>query len=183
MRVTTPDAVRLALLETGQPVDAVEVAWAERRAALLTGPGITFRVLGLPQPKGSKTANAKGFGVRDSNAARLRPWEQAVAAEAETCRHQVGQLAGPLGIDLTFRFPGPTGDPLWRKALGAVPMATMPDLDKLERAVWDGIQAGGLIENDSRIACQASAKFHVWDDWIGVRVVLRQLPIVKRGAA
>jgi Holliday junction resolvase RusA-like endonuclease len=177
------DEVQLALLETGQAADAVAVAWEQRRAALLTGPGVAFRVLGLPQPKGSKTANAHGFGVRDANAARLRPWEGLVAAEADRQREVVGCLTGPLGIDLTFRFPGPTTAAKWLRALGAVPMSTMPDLDKLERAVWDGIQAGGLIENDARIACQTSAKFHVWDDWVGVRVVLRQLPAIRRVVA
>lgn len=147
---------------------------------LPSGPTATFRVLGHPEPKGSKTANARGFGVRDSNAARLRPWEATVAAEAERAQRRVGTLDGTLDCDLVFRFPGPTTAPKWKRAMGEFPMDVMPDLDKLIRAVWDGLQAGGLIANDARIADSHATKLHVWDGWTGVRIIVRPLLVPTR---
>ena len=54
--------------------------------------------------------------------------------------------------------------------------ATTLDIDKLERAVNDGLQDGGLIKNDSRVVQSISEK-HYAEERTGCQVT-----VVKHGA-
>ncbi len=95
---------------------------------------LEFWVPGLPQPQGSKTAfvvNGRAVVV-DKNPKLLKPWREAVAAAAAESWRGREPLEGPLRVDVEFRLErGATV----KRELPSV----RPDLDKLERALLDGI--------------------------------------------
>jgi len=183
--MTEPDAVQLALLETGQ-ADLVEAAWAIARERLV-GPMLTFRVLGSPVTKAGMRAVGTPGGPRliGSGGKGLRAWQDHVAAAALEARLAAEWpiIEEPVGLELAFQYLMPAARPKWWRALGCVPRGTGDDLDKLVRAVGDGLQAGGVIRDDRQIAYLLARKDEVAEGWEGVEIRLRPLPIVKRGAA
>ena len=103
---------------------------------------VSFFIEGVPVPQGSKTVSqAKGRAwLRDANAKRLKPWRHVVATHAD-----LGVTFDcPVTVTLSFVLPKPKR-PRW-----TVP-AVKPDLDKLTRAVLDGLTDGGLVADDARV--------------------------------
>jgi len=115
---------------------------------------IQFFVPGKPVAQGSK--RHVGHGVMVEMGKDLAPWRQAIA---EYAKREAGgeQLLGPLRLRAVFFFPRPSAHfgtgrnigqlkksaPTWRDA--------NPDLDKLLRAVGDGLTASGVIRDDRHI--------------------------------
>lgn len=99
-------------------------------------------ILGTPVPQGSKTAYVVGRRavVTDQNRAKLKPWRAVVAAHADIGR----TFDCPVEVTLTFHMPKPQR-PRWTRP------AVKPDIDKLARAVLDGLTDGGLIADDARV--------------------------------
>jgi Holliday junction resolvase RusA-like endonuclease len=177
------DEVQLALLEAGDPVHA---AWAER-VGLVTGPTLSFEVLGHPVTKSGirvvpTAAGQRGIGVGGKG---LGSWQGQVAADAYAARTEAAwpTVEGPVGVELAFQYVMPATRPKWWRRLGCVPRGTGDDIDKLARAVLDGLAAGGLIRDDRQVAYLVARKDEVADGWEGVAVHLRPLPIVRRNAA
>lgn len=102
-----------------------------------------FVVDGVPVPQGSKTIGRGGGKVwlRDANAGRLKPWREKVATAA---RETGSRFDGPVTVTLIFTMPRP------KRPRFKFP-AVKPDLDKLERAVFDGLTDGGLIADDALV--------------------------------
>jgi Holliday junction resolvase RusA-like endonuclease len=103
---------------------------------------VSFFIEGVPVPQGSKTVSqAKGRAwLRDANAARLKPWRHVIATHAD-----LGVTFDcPVIVTLSFVLPRPQ-KPRW-----PVP-AVKPDIDKLVRAVMDGLTDGGLLGDDARV--------------------------------
>ena len=124
---------------------------------------IVIEVRGLPAPQGSKRpvrfGNGK-IGVVESSKA-VGPWREAV--RAETQRVVKEPMAGAVLVRLVFTLARPKGHyrtgryahmlrpgvPHWH--------ASTPDLDKLARAVLDGLTAGGAWKADSQV-CHLEAR-------------------------
>lgn len=124
-----------------------------------------FFVAGTPVPQGSKTIGRNGSKVwlRDANANALHAWRNRVAAEADLAvTYDV-----PVEVALRFILPSPKR-PRW-----TVP-AVKPDLDKLVRAVLDGLVAGGLLSDDSRVVRLAADKKYAVAGETGVIVIVRE---------
>ena len=122
---------------------------------------ITFWVDGLPAAQGSKKHVGRGIMVEANK--NLPAWRKAIAAAAREV--QKGEpLDEPLITRLDFYLPKPK-KPRW-----LVP-ATALDIDKLERAVNDGLQDGGLIKNDSRVVQSISEK-HYAEERTGCQVTV-----------
>lgn len=104
---------------------------------------VEFTVDGVPVPQGSKTIGRGGGKVwlRDANATKLKPWREKVAAAA---RDAGARFDGPVTVTLMFTMPRP------KKSRFKLP-AVKPDLDKLTRAVFDGLTDGGLIADDALV--------------------------------
>jgi len=103
---------------------------------------ITFFVPGIPVPQGSKTLMRRGgkTWMVDANADALRKWRATVANRAD-----VGlTFDSPVVVGYEFLLPKP-------KRPKFLQHAVKPDLDKLIRAVNDGLVDGGLLSDDSRI--------------------------------
>ena len=108
----------------------------------MVGDDVTFTIEGVPVAQGSKTI-AKGGGkvwLRDANAGKLKPWRAQVAEAAD-----VGvSFDCPVAVWLQFMMPLPKR-PKFRRP------AVKPDIDKLSRAILDGLTDGGLLADDSRV--------------------------------
>jgi crossover junction endodeoxyribonuclease RusA len=103
-----------------------------------------IEVAGIPAPQGSKRHVGGGRMVEQSRA--VGPWREAVRAETQRSRGTTSITAGPVVIELTFRLPRPRSAPARVKS-----PAKRPDLDKLCRAVLDGLVAGGAIADDGQV--------------------------------
>lgn len=117
-------------------------------------PGLTIVVPGIPVPQGSLRAfsrNGKAWASSDNP--RTRPWKAAVTSEAARVV-AAAQLTNPaydrrpVAVAITFRFPRPRGHYGKRGLLPSAPaqMTTMPDIDKLVRAVLDALT--GIVWRD-----------------------------------
>ena len=124
-----------------------------------------IRVNGIPAPQGSKRHVGNGRMIESSKA--VGPWREAV--RAETQRIMISPLTGPVRVDVAFILPRPKGHyrtgrnaHLLRDAAPARPCGT-PDLDKLVRAVLDGLTAGGAWKDDGQVATMAAGKYYADD--------------------
>lgn len=124
---------------------------------------IQFTVIGTPVPKGSAKAFVRGkhAAITASNVERLRPWEALVRDAATQAGAKI--VSGPVEVNLVFSFRRPkahfrTGKNAHILRDGYPEHHTQkPDLDKLERAILDGI-TGVVVVDDSQVARITSTK-------------------------
>ena len=103
---------------------------------------VEFFIPGVPAPQGSKTAFVVGKRaiVTDANREKLKPWRGIVTAHAD-----LGVTFDcPVSVELIFIMPKPK-KPRWSTP------AVKPDVDKLVRAVFDGLTDAGLLADDARV--------------------------------
>lgn len=118
---------------------------------------LRFVVLGVPIAQGSKTfvPTAAGPRSKESNEAKLKPWRASISDQA--AKLVSSPLKGPVAVRATFVFPRPKSHYRTGKASHVLRDASpywhvsMPDLDKLQRAIGDAL-AGVVLVNDSQIA-------------------------------
>jgi crossover junction endodeoxyribonuclease RusA len=111
-----------------------------------------IEVAGIPAPQGSKRHVGGGRMVEQSRA--VGPWREAVRAETQRALSArrpgdwcIGQFPGKaVRVLLTFRLAKPKSAP----ASVLFPVKR-PDIDKLARAVLDGLVAGGALADDSQV--------------------------------
>lgn len=104
-----------------------------------------FFVPGNPAPQGSKQAYVRGNrAVLVETSKRLPLWREAVQDAAMDAGCQ--PIDGPVAVWLTFRMPRPKA----MKPADPLTMIQRPDIDKLARAVLDGI-TGVCFEDDSQV--------------------------------
>jgi len=83
-------------------------------------------------------------------AVKHKEWRRAVADAARDHLAQGGETVpdGPVAVNLTFHLAKPKSTPKYQRWV-----RVKPDLDKLIRAVLDGLADGGaLVGGDSRVA-------------------------------
>jgi Holliday junction resolvase RusA-like endonuclease len=129
---------------------------------------IRFRVNGIPAPQGSKRHVGNGRMVESSKA--VGPWREAVRAEAQRVREAAGwqPLAPgqPASVTLVFALGRPrthygTGRNAGQEKASAPHFpAGRPDVDKLARAVLDGLTEGGVLEDDGQVVSLVATK--IW---------------------
>lgn len=114
---------------------------------------VSFRVYGVPQGQGNKTAFVRGGravlteGRRPESREAFKSWRDAVTrAAAEKLGEGVAPFDGPLSVVAQFFFPRP------KSQKRATWKTSAPDADKLARAVGDALEQSGLIVSDARIA-------------------------------
>jgi crossover junction endodeoxyribonuclease RusA len=103
-------------------------------------------VRGTPAPQGSKRHVGGGRMIEMSKA--VGPWREAVRSQTQIRVDKAGYLrfTGPLAVSIDFYLPRPKSAP--KSALWP---AKRPDLDKLARAVLDGLTDGGAWEDDGQV--------------------------------
>ena len=135
---------------------------------------LRFRVPGLPRPQGSKRLvrlkNGKQVMI-ESNANELKTWRRAVAGASLKAAHAAGwqePYDQPCYVYLIFQMPEP------KKGKFSHP-AVKPDIDKLTRAVLDGI-TGTAISDDCRV-CQLTVIKRYADASVGPGVTVEVSPL------
>jgi crossover junction endodeoxyribonuclease RusA len=134
----------------------------------MTGP-VIIRVSGRPAPQGSKRHVGNGRMVEMSKA--VGPWREAVRAETQTEMWTQGRagrpMEGPVAVRLRFWLTRPashygTGrNKAVVKASAPRRPAGRPDVDKLARAVLDGLTMGGAFADDSQVVELQASKWYV----------------------
>lgn len=118
-----------------------------------------IEVRGVPAPQGNHRVSKGGHIYETSKA--VGPWREAVRAETQRARNGAGHLYerdDPLWVLIEFRLPRPkghygTGRNAGRLKFSAPALPSgKPDIDKLARAVLDGLVAGGAFPDDSQVA-------------------------------
>jgi Holliday junction resolvase RusA-like endonuclease len=119
---------------------------------------LLFAAYGVAVPKGSTRAFVpKGWTrpiVTAANA-KTKSWQQTITSAALEARG-AGEppLEGPARVRVWFFLPRPKSAP--KKIRWP---AKLPDLDKLLRAVFDGIVCGGLLRDDAQVVDEHATKY------------------------
>lgn len=134
---------------------------------------VTFRVLGVPAPQGSKTRMPNGAmleGGSQTGRDKQRAWRTAVAEAAHQHRPDT-PLDGPLRLTLELRMPRPKARKL------ALWCDRKPDVDKIVRATSDALTDAGMVVDDSRICELHVTKLYAehGDPWTGATITISQL--------
>jgi len=144
---------------------------------------VTFCVPGVPRPQGSKTL-MRGR-LLDANAARLRPWREAVALVAAAAAACPALLTGPVRVSLTFTLPRPASHPLRPRSEAVRERVRLPigrgtgDVDKLARAVLDSL-TGTVYVDDAQVVDLWACKVYGAP---GVQVTVERVPLPVAGVA
>lgn len=118
---------------------------------------IVLKVKGTPVPQGSMTCVGGGtrtsktgkaiaaHNVQASNKDDLYPWRNKIAAAARLARDRFGAFIShdPVRVDLTITLERP-------KTVTRDWPSVYPDVDKLMRAVLDGLTAGEIWADDGQ---------------------------------
>jgi Holliday junction resolvase RusA-like endonuclease len=153
---------------------------------------VSFDVIGVPSPQGSKKAFVIAGKARlvESAGAKNKAWRTAVSEMARMtmfalqyepspahpvtgpvpAKEPLQQFVGPTHLEVRFRLPRPSSRP--KKWHGW--SITQPDLDKLLRSTLDGLKDGGLIRDDSIICSIGATKVEV-SDWTGAMIYLTEI--------
>lgn len=130
---------------------------------------IELEVKGDPAPQGSKRV----FNGRVVEAAgqKLKIWRKAIAAACEPFT-QENIFLGPVRLEIDFYLARPKSVKQSKRPLPIVP----PDLDKLIRAVGDGIGQSEMIwGDDSQVVELAATKTYADDRDPGATIRIIQL--------
>ena len=132
---------------------------------------VSYFVAGPPVPQGSKKAmihpHTRRAMLIDDNADELKPWRARVKYETIVAWRGRRQIKGPVKIELEFRM-------LRQKSVTREYPDVRPDIDKLMRAIFDGITEAGAWEDDSRV-CKTSATKIYCTSQPGVAITIEPL--------
>jgi Holliday junction resolvase RusA-like endonuclease len=124
---------------------------------------VSFTVRGLPVPQGSSKAFVVAGRARITSASKGLPaWRNAIATAAASAMGERPVMTGPVSVEVCFYLPRPASAP--KRVL--VP-ATRPDVDKLLRALLDGI-TGVVLKDDSLVVDVTALKR--FGDVLGAKV-------------
>ena len=137
---------------------------------------IAFTAHGIPKTQGSARAFVQGGRafVAHASGDKLLSWRSVVTSEAMKAIEAAGVKAPvfdcPVRLEVTFRLPRPKGAPKRRFAPDR-----KPDLDKLLRAVGDGL-SGIVYADDARICEIVVCKTYGSPPGVDVRVMAQEPP-------
>ena len=139
---------------------------------------VSFTVVGLPAPQGSKSAFVRGGRAvivdGSSKAGRQKHlnWREDVTSEAISAQELRGgdQFVGPVSVHIEFFMPLPASDR--HRTLHA----TKPDIDKLVRSVLDSLTTSAIIRDDSQVSALHVTKQYARDGhWTGASIALADM--------
>lgn len=117
---------------------------------------IEIVVAGSPAPQGSKSFKGirGGKAILAESSKHVKPWRDAVRADALLARNAWVMLNGPwtpldeaLVVEMVFTVPKPAASPKRRRTW---PMR-MPDVSKLARSTEDALTDAGIWRDDARV--------------------------------
>ena len=130
---------------------------------------VAFRVDGRPTPQGSKIRTR--YGMREAGGDNLVLWREAVRSEACEARGDNLTMGGPLAVQLAFQLHRPK-KPRYKFPIGK----NSGDIDKLTRAVFDGLTTSGLIADDGLMVEAVITKTYAAEGQVpGCDITVRQV--------
>ena len=108
----------------------------------------------VPAPQGSKSISRSGV-MYEANP-RLKPWRSLVTSQAMLERSARGleMLLGPVEVEIIFTLPKP-------KTAGRFAQPDKkPDVDKLSRAVLDGLTEAAIWKDDGQVVKLIASKVY-----------------------
>ena len=130
-----------------------------------------FFIAGLPAPQGSKNAYLRGKKVVLVEASKkIEPWRKAVAEAAKKRLQETGEIYFDEGVEVWVRFILPR--PPSNKSLYPI---VPPDLDKLERGIYDAITIAGIWKDDSLVVRSHATKIWSADGLTGAHVIIEPI--------
>lgn len=149
----------------------------------MTDKRFTLFVPGTPVPQGSmiamRPANRPGAPTLLKHTPGVMSWRAKVTTWASEAMGDQPPLEGPIGARLDFVVPRPQGH--WGTGRNAemlrrgapVHPATMPDLDKLVRAVFDALTDARVWRDDGQVVWVQAMK--VYGPSPGVHITLGRM--------
>lgn len=143
-----------------------------------TGDGVRFTVLGHPVTQGGTQTFATPQGRRHvtTGGKGLAGWRQEIALAAARAGEHVGITFGDAAVEvlIEFRFPMRSTARKSERNVGlAFHAGRKDDLDKLVRAILDGLTASGLIADDGLVVDLHATKREHTAGWTGADVTVR----------
>ena len=108
---------------------------------------LSFFVSGVPAPQGSKRHVGNGRMIEASK--KVAPWRAAVFDQTRDLVFE--KFTIPVSVEVTFFLTKPSSV---KRLLPSVP----PDLDKLERGLFDALTIAGIWQDDALVVECHSAK-------------------------
>lgn len=137
---------------------------------------LTLFVPGTPRPQGSKRQGRNGAMYEASR--YIKAWREAISTVAwtEMNRAGAGRIDGAVELTVVFQFSRPKSHYTSKGLRPGAPqfVTSTPDLDKLMRAVGDGLVDGGVLRDDSLIVVEHLSK--VYAKQAGARISVLQIP-------
>jgi crossover junction endodeoxyribonuclease RusA len=124
---------------------------------------VQFFIRGDPKPQGSKRHVGRGIMVESSKG--LKPWREKIVKRAIEEADGV-VFEGPVGIRCVFFIARPQAHYRTGKHAGTVKLNAprwrdqYPDIEKLLRGLFDGLQTSGLIPDDSHVCDVQASKVY-----------------------
>lgn len=157
---------------------------AEPVALPLQASDVRFTVYGVPVTQAGMRAVPTPAGYRQvtTGGKGLLPWRQAIARAArQAIETHPGFADAPVVVTLDFRFPMPKARTKAQRRGGVwFHRGRRDDIDKLERAVLDGLTDGGLIGDDGNVVEVHKRKREYVDGWLGVDITVRAADLEAR---
>lgn len=142
----------------------------------LTGPLLSFRVLGDPVPEGQVRNLGKGRPSIYSNQDTLLPFrnkvqfaaEKAIALREQVMPEVTWPLEPAIGAGVACHFTihkalHPS------KHLKALP-TKQPDIDKLVRTIHDALKSAGVYVDDRQVVWSMATKVYPNEEWFSLNV-------------
>lgn len=134
---------------------------------------VTFKVSGLPMPKGSFTRMPNGAmlpaGTTESRK-KVANWRTDIRTAASEAMGDLQPSRNAIKIMVEFRLPYPKS--IIRKwQFGWWPNTKQPDIDKLLRMLFDAL-TGIVWVDDSQVTHVMCNKFYAWNDKPGAIAVV-----------
>jgi len=114
-----------------------------------------FFIDGVPVPQGSMRTVGRGVVIH-SNAKKLKEWRTTVAWQVRAFFQDDDQIDDSMRVDLEFYLPRPA-------SVKRIFPHRKPDLDKLIRAVLDGVTESNAVTDDARFVEINAKKFYARD--------------------
>lgn len=115
---------------------------------------VEFFVEGIPVPQGSKVCKCiNGKSIMWEANSKLKAWRDTVTAQAqiEMIAKGLETITEPVALLLEFKLPKP-------KSVTRPYPSVKPDLDKLIRAICDGLTKSGIYQDDALVITIAANK-------------------------
>lgn len=129
---------------------------------------VSVFVEGTPVPQGSMRAGRQGQ-LYYSNSAVLKPWRKLITSVVAAALPEAHEpIDGPIKVSMIFYFPNLAKPKPFK--------LSAPDVDKLTRAVLDGITDSKLYYDDSRVVwIDARKKYVTGSQLPGVHIEVSEI--------